>query len=142
MEVSAAAASGSILLVETGVVAVGIIDGCDGDGMGGAAGPDCAGAVGWPGSGMAVATSGATSPGATTVTPEVLGDYMAGPSHVLPTGGGARFQSALGVEDFLRRSHRLRFTAEASSHRAAAAATLADAEGLPAHAAAARRRLL
>ena len=74
-------------------------------------------------------------------TPEVFGDYIAGPSHVLPTCGSARFASALGVEDFLRRSHRLRFSRTAASHRAAAAATLADAEGLPAHAAAARRRL-
>lgn len=74
-------------------------------------------------------------------TPEVFGDYVAGPSHVLPTCGSARFASALGVEDFLRRSHTLRFSAGAASHRAAAAATLADAEGLPAHAASARRRL-
>jgi histidinol dehydrogenase len=74
-------------------------------------------------------------------TPEVFGDYIAGPSHVLPTCGSARFASSLGVEDFLRRSHRLRFTRTAATRRAAAAATLADAEGLPAHAAAARRRL-
>jgi histidinol dehydrogenase len=74
-------------------------------------------------------------------SPEVLGDYIAGPSHVLPTCGSARFASALGVEDFLRRSHRLRFTAEAAARRAAAVAVLATAEGLPAHAAAARRRL-
>ncbi len=74
-------------------------------------------------------------------TPEVFGDYVAGPSHVLPTCGSARFASALGVEDFLRRSHTIRFTPGAASRRAAAAAALADAEGLPAHAAAARRRL-
>lgn len=74
-------------------------------------------------------------------TPEVFGDYVAGPSHVLPTCGSARFASALGVEDFLRRSHVLRFSRGAAARRAAAAATLADAEGLPAHAAAARRRL-
>jgi histidinol dehydrogenase len=74
-------------------------------------------------------------------TPEVFGDYVAGPSHVLPTCGSARFASALGVEDFLRRSHALRFSPAAASHRAAAAAALADAEGLPAHAASARRRL-
>jgi len=74
-------------------------------------------------------------------TPVVFGDYLAGPSHVLPTGGSARFASGLGVADFLRRSHRVRFTPEAAAHRAAAAAVLADAEGLPAHAAAARRRL-
>jgi len=74
-------------------------------------------------------------------TPEVFGDYVAGPSHVLPTCGSARFTSALGVEDFLRRSHRIRFTPEAAARKAAAAAVLADAEGLPAHAASARRRL-
>jgi histidinol dehydrogenase len=74
-------------------------------------------------------------------TPEVFGDYVAGPSHVLPTCGNARFASALGVEDFLRRSHTLRFSQVAARHRAAAAAALADAEGLPAHAASARRRL-
>jgi histidinol dehydrogenase len=74
-------------------------------------------------------------------TPEVFGDYIAGPSHVLPTCGSARFASSLGVEDFLRRSHVIRFTPAAAARRAAAAAILADAEGLPAHAASARRRL-
>jgi histidinol dehydrogenase len=74
-------------------------------------------------------------------SPEVFGDYIAGPSHVLPTCGSARFASSLGVEDFLRRNHTIRLTPVAASRRAAAAATLADAEGLPAHAAAARRRL-
>jgi histidinol dehydrogenase len=74
-------------------------------------------------------------------TPEVFGDYVAGPSHVLPTCGSARFASALGVEDFLRRSHAIRFTAEAAARRALATAVLAEAEGLPAHAASARRRL-
>ena len=74
-------------------------------------------------------------------TPEVFGDYIAGPSHVLPTCGSARFASSLGVEDFLRRSHRIRFTPEAAARQAAAAAALAEAEGLPAHAASARWRL-
>ena len=74
-------------------------------------------------------------------TPVVFGDYIAGPSHVLPTAGTARFTSALGVEDFVRRSHVVRFTVPAARRSAAAVATLADAEGLPAHAAAARRRL-
>jgi histidinol dehydrogenase len=72
---------------------------------------------------------------------EVFGDYVAGPSHVLPTCGTARFASALGVEDFVRRSHVVRLTAAAASRRAAAAAALAEVEGLPAHAAAARRRI-
>lgn len=74
-------------------------------------------------------------------TPEVFGDYLAGPSHVLPTGGRARFASGLGVDDFVRRWHRVRFSREAASRRAEAAASLAEAEGLPAHAASARRRL-
>ena len=74
-------------------------------------------------------------------TPVVFGDYLAGPSHVLPTAGTARFSSALGVEDFIRRSHVVRYDATAARRAAAAAATLADAEGLPAHAASARRRL-
>jgi histidinol dehydrogenase len=86
-----------------------------------------------------VRNAGAIFVGAST--PEVFGDYVAGPSHVLPTCGSARFASALGVEDFLRRSHTVRFSAVAASHRAAAAAVLADVEGLPGHAAAARRRL-
>jgi histidinol dehydrogenase len=86
-----------------------------------------------------VRNAGAVFVGASS--PEVLGDYIAGPSHVLPTCGSARFASALGVEDFLRRSHRLHFSPEAAARRAAAVAVLAEAEGLPAHAAAARRRL-
>ncbi len=74
-------------------------------------------------------------------TSEVFGDYLAGPSHVLPTCGTARFASALGVEDFLRRFHRVRFSPRAAFDNAEAAAVLADAEGLRAHAAAARLRL-
>ncbi len=74
-------------------------------------------------------------------TPEVFGDYVAGPSHVLPTCGSARFASGVDVEDFIRRFHRVRFSSAAAREAAGAAATLADAEGLPAHAAAARRRL-
>jgi histidinol dehydrogenase len=74
-------------------------------------------------------------------TPEVFGDYVAGPSHVLPTAGTARFASALGVEDFVRRGHLVRFDAAAAARWAEAAAVFADAEGLPAHAASARRRL-
>lgn len=73
-------------------------------------------------------------------TPEVFGDYLAGPSHCLPTAGTARFASALGVEDFIRRSHLVRFSATAAGRSARAAAVLAEVEGLPAHAEAARRR--
>ncbi len=75
------------------------------------------------------------------MTPTAFGDYLAGPSHVLPTAGTARFASALGVEDFVRRSHVVRFDAVAAKRAAAAVAILADAEGLPAHAASARKRL-
>ena len=87
-----------------------------------------------------VERSGAVFVGA--ATGEVFGDYVAGPSHVLPTGGSARFASALGVEDFVRRSHTIRLDQAAAGRLAPSAAVLADAEGLPAHAAAARRRLL
>jgi histidinol dehydrogenase len=86
-----------------------------------------------------VRSAGAVFLGA--ATPEVFGDYVAGPSHVLPTCGSARFASGLGIEDFLRRSHRVRFSPPAAARWAEAAACLAEAEGLPAHAAAARRRL-
>jgi histidinol dehydrogenase len=86
-----------------------------------------------------VRSAGAVFVGA--ATPEVFGDYVAGPSHVLPTCGTARFASALGVEDFTRRSHTVRFSPGAAARWAEAAACLAAAEGLPAHAAAARRRL-
>jgi histidinol dehydrogenase len=72
--------------------------------------------------------------------PEVFGDYLAGPSHVLPTCGSARFASALGVEDFVRRSHRIRCGPRAAASWAPHAETLARAEGLPAHAAAAALR--
>ncbi|MEO7794955.1 MAG: histidinol dehydrogenase, partial [Thermoanaerobaculia bacterium] len=71
-------------------------------------------------------------------TPEVFGDYVAGPSHVLPTCGTARFASGLSVESFRRRSHRVEVRdAATAAGLASAAAALARAEGLPAHAAAA-----
>ena len=85
-----------------------------------------------------IRNSGAVFVGAST--PEVFGDYIAGPSHVLPTAGTARFTSALGVEDFIRRSHIVRFSDEAAARCAAATGVLADVEGLPAHAASARLR--
>jgi histidinol dehydrogenase len=74
-------------------------------------------------------------------TPEVFGDYLAGPSHVLPTCGTARFASALGVDSFIRRSHLVACSKAAAGRLAAAAVALAEAEGLSAHAAAALRRL-
>ncbi|MYA06873.1 MAG: histidinol dehydrogenase [Holophagales bacterium] len=85
-----------------------------------------------------VRNAGAVFVGASS--PVVFGDYVAGPSHVLPTGGSARFASGLGTEDFLRRSHTVRFSAEAAAAWAGAAETLATTEGLSAHAAAAALR--
>ncbi|HEX4954172.1 MAG TPA: histidinol dehydrogenase [Thermoanaerobaculia bacterium] len=85
-----------------------------------------------------IANAGATFLGAHTS--EVFGDYLAGPSHVLPTCGSARFSSALGVEDFIRRSHRVRLSGSAAARLAGPTELFAAAEGLPAHAAAAARR--
>jgi histidinol dehydrogenase len=67
-------------------------------------------------------------------TPEAVGDYVAGPNHVLPTGRRARFSSGLGVLDFMKRSTWLHCTAESLSRIGPAAAALGMAEGLPAHA--------
>lgn len=75
-----------------------------------------------------------------TKTPEVLGDYTAGPSHVLPTQGAARFSSPLGVYDFIKRSSILKMSAAGSRALAAPAAKLARAEGLEAHARSAEMR--
>lgn len=66
--------------------------------------------------------------------PEALGDYMAGPNHVLPTARSARFSSGLGVLDFLKRSSFIQCGSEALGAIGPAAATLARAEGLDAHA--------
>ncbi|MBC7104962.1 MAG: histidinol dehydrogenase, partial [Firmicutes bacterium] len=67
-------------------------------------------------------------------SPEALGDYLAGPSHVLPTGGSARFFSPLGVEDFLKRSSLIAGSREGLAALAPYVAVLARAEGLEAHA--------
>lgn len=72
---------------------------------------------------------------------EVLGDYSAGPSHVLPTFGTARYASVLGVPDFTKRTSIIRGVGAAVAPLARAAANIADAEGLAAHAAAARVRI-
>lgn len=74
-------------------------------------------------------------------TPEAVGDYFAGPNHVLPTGGAARFSSALGVNDFLRRTSIIRYTSEELAETAPMIAALAHAEGLDAHARSALIRL-
>ncbi len=73
-------------------------------------------------------------------SPEVMGDYVAGPSHVLPTYGTARFSSPLGVDDFQKRSSIIDLTADGCRSLAQAASVLARAEGLEAHALAAEVR--
>ena len=72
---------------------------------------------------------------------EALGDYCAGPNHVLPTAGAARFASPLGVYDFQRRSSVIEISAQGSQALGDIAATLAEAESLPAHGLSARARL-
>jgi len=67
-------------------------------------------------------------------TPEAIGDYIAGPNHVLPTARSARFASGLGVLDFLKRSSLVRCNAASFAALAPAAIRLAAAEGLEAHA--------
>jgi len=67
-------------------------------------------------------------------TPEAVGDYFAGPNHVLPTGRAARFSSALGVYDFVKRTSLLRYSSEAIKRSAGMIAALAAVEGLDAHA--------
>ena len=67
-------------------------------------------------------------------TPEAIGDYVAGPNHVLPTGRRARFASGLSVLDFMKRTSFLQLDAAALSAIGPAAVALAEAEGLPAHA--------
>ena len=66
--------------------------------------------------------------------PEAMGDYLACPNHVLPTGGSARFSSGLSVYDFLKRSSLLRCDEDSLAALGPAAARLADTEGLDAHA--------
>jgi histidinol dehydrogenase len=66
-------------------------------------------------------------------TPEVIGDYVAGSNHVLPTARSARFSSGLGVPDFMKRTSILKLNEAALAQLAPAAMTLAKAEGLEAH---------
>jgi len=74
-------------------------------------------------------------------TPEVVGDYVAGPNHVLPTGGTARFASALSTEDFMKRLSVIRYTARGLAEAWPHLAELARVEGLAAHGAAAQVRI-
>lgn len=74
-------------------------------------------------------------------TAEALGDYCAGPNHVLPTSGTARFSSPLGVYDFQKRSSIIHCTAQGASILGKTASVLARSEGLNAHAASAEFRI-
>ncbi|KUJ75081.1 histidinol dehydrogenase [Thiomicrospira sp. XS5] len=74
-------------------------------------------------------------------TAEALGDYCAGPNHVLPTSRTARFSSPLGVYDFQKRSSLIMCSAEGANVLGQVAGVLADGEGLQAHAASARYRV-
>lgn len=67
-------------------------------------------------------------------TPEAIGDYLAGPNHILPTGGTARFSSPLGVYDFIKRTSILSFSADALSRCGPKAEYFARMEGLDGHA--------
>ena len=67
-------------------------------------------------------------------TPVAVGDYFAGPSHTLPTGGSARFFSPLSVNDFFKRSSIVSYTRQALMDAAKPIITIAEAEGLDAHA--------
>jgi histidinol dehydrogenase len=75
------------------------------------------------------------------MTPEAMGDYLAGPSHVLPTGGAVRFGSPLGVYDFVTRTSLIRYSAEALARHEHAVCAFARVEGLEAHARAVEARL-
>ncbi len=66
-------------------------------------------------------------------TPEAIGDYVAGPNHVLPTARSARFSSGLGVQDFIKRSSLIKCTPESLAKIGPAAIALAESEGLQAH---------
>jgi histidinol dehydrogenase len=71
---------------------------------------------------------------------EAIGDYCAGPNHVLPTAGTARFSSPLGVYDFQKRSSVVSISQGGAARLGAIASVLADGEGLGAHARSARMR--
>lgn len=74
-------------------------------------------------------------------TPEAIGDYVAGPNHVLPTGRRARFSSGLSVSDFMKRTSFLALDEDSLAAIGPAAVVLAGAEGLPAHALSVQNRL-
>ncbi|MBT6865496.1 MAG: histidinol dehydrogenase, partial [Planktomarina temperata] len=74
-------------------------------------------------------------------TPEAVGDYVAGPNHVLPTNRSARFSSGLGVNDFVKRTTLTKMTPASLAAIGPAAEVLAISEGLEAHGLSVRARL-
>ena len=74
-------------------------------------------------------------------TPEAIGDYVAGPNHTLPTGGTAKFYSPLSVEDFMKKSSIISFSANAINEIGEECALIANTEGLTAHEQSVRVRL-
>jgi histidinol dehydrogenase len=74
-------------------------------------------------------------------TPEPVGDYIAGPNHVLPTAGTARFASALSVDNFIKKTSLIYYSKEAFKKEAADIMCLAETEGLDAHANSVKVRL-
>jgi histidinol dehydrogenase len=76
------------------------------------------------------------------LTPEAAGDYVAGPSHVLPTGGAVRFGSPLGIHSFVTRTSIVGYSAGALAHHAPAITALARLEGLEGHARAVEVRIV
>ncbi len=74
-------------------------------------------------------------------TPEAMGDYLAGPSHVLPTGGAVRFGSPLGVYDFVTRTSLIQYSPDALARQGRAVCALARLEGFEAHARAVEARM-
>ncbi len=83
--------------------------------------------------------AGAVFVGSSSV--ESIGDFTAGPSHVMPTGGSARFASPLGVQDFLKASSVVALDGGAVEELGPSAAAIARAEGFTGHARAIERRL-
>jgi histidinol dehydrogenase len=74
-------------------------------------------------------------------SPEPLGDYFAGPNHILPTGGTARIYSVLNVDTFMKKTSIISYTKEALSAVSQDIIRLAEAEGLGAHASAIKIRM-
>ena len=88
---------------------------------------------------VGIRAAGAVFMGA--MSSEALGDYCAGPNHVLPTAGSARFASPLGVYDFQRRSSVIHMSEAGAQALGEVASVLADAESLEAHGLSAKKRM-